>query len=38
MIDAALGDVAGADWSDDPLTRLCDALEAERRPPRFTGR
>lgn len=25
---AALGDVAGADWSDNPLTRLCDALEA----------
>ena len=25
---AALGDVAGADWTDNPLTRLCDALEA----------
>jgi enoyl-CoA hydratase/carnithine racemase len=25
---AALGDVAGADWGDNPLTRLCDALEA----------
>jgi enoyl-CoA hydratase/carnithine racemase len=25
---AALGDVGGADWSDNPLTRLCDALEA----------
>ena len=25
---AALGDVAAADWSDNPLTRLCDALEA----------
>lgn len=25
---AALGDVAGLDWSDNPLTRLCDALEA----------
>jgi enoyl-CoA hydratase/carnithine racemase len=25
---AALGDVAGADWSDNPLTALCDALEA----------
>lgn len=24
---AALGDVAGADWSDNPLTALCDALE-----------
>lgn len=24
---ASLGDVAGADWSDNPLTRLCDALE-----------
>jgi enoyl-CoA hydratase/carnithine racemase len=24
----ALGDVAGADWTDNPLTRLCDALEA----------
>ena len=29
---AALGDVAGADWSDNPLTRLCDALEAFRLP------
>jgi hypothetical protein len=26
MIDAALGDVAGADWSDNPLTRLCGGL------------
>ena len=25
---AALGDVAGADWSENPLTALCDALEA----------
>ena len=25
---AALGDVGGADWTDNPLTRLCDALEA----------
>lgn len=25
---AALGDVAGTDWSDNPLTRLCDTLEA----------
>jgi enoyl-CoA hydratase/carnithine racemase len=25
---AALGDVGAADWSDNPLTRLCDALEA----------
>lgn len=25
---AALGDVAGADWSDNPLTAACDALEA----------
>ncbi len=25
---AALGDMAGTDWSDNPLTRLCDALEA----------
>ncbi|MBP7001404.1 enoyl-CoA hydratase/isomerase family protein [Amaricoccus sp.] len=25
---AALGDVAGRDWSDNPLTALCDALEA----------
>lgn len=25
---AALGDVAGADWTDNPLTALCDALEA----------
>ena len=25
---ASLGDVAGGDWSDNPLTRLCDALEA----------
>ena len=25
---AALGDVAGADWTDNPLTRLCDTLEA----------
>ncbi len=25
---AALGDVAGSDWSDNPLTRLCDTLEA----------
>ena len=24
----SLGDVAGSDWSDNPLTRLCDALEA----------
>lgn len=24
---AALGDVAGADWTENPLTRLCDALE-----------
>ena len=25
---AALGDVGGADWSENPLTRLCDAIEA----------
>lgn len=25
---AALGDVAGADWTDNPLTAACDALEA----------
>lgn len=25
---AALGDVAGQDWSDNPLTAACDALEA----------
>ena len=25
---AALGDVAGANWSENPLTALCDALEA----------
>jgi enoyl-CoA hydratase/carnithine racemase len=25
---AALGDVAGADWTENPLTALCDALEA----------
>ena len=25
---AALGEVAAADWTDNPLTRLCDALEA----------
>jgi enoyl-CoA hydratase/carnithine racemase len=25
---AALGDVGGGDWTDNPLTRLCDALEA----------
>jgi enoyl-CoA hydratase len=25
---AALGDVGGGSWSDNPLTRLCDALEA----------
>lgn len=25
---AALGDVEGGDWTDNPLTRLCDALEA----------
>jgi enoyl-CoA hydratase/carnithine racemase len=25
---AALGDVGAADWTDNPLTRLCDALEA----------
>ena len=25
---AALGDVAGADWTDNPLTALCDAMEA----------
>jgi enoyl-CoA hydratase/carnithine racemase len=25
---AALGDVGAADWSDNPLTRLCDTLEA----------
>jgi enoyl-CoA hydratase/carnithine racemase len=25
---AALGDVEGSDWTDNPLTRLCDALEA----------
>jgi len=25
---AALGEMAGTDWSDNPLTRLCDALEA----------
>ncbi|MBP7240871.1 enoyl-CoA hydratase/isomerase family protein [Amaricoccus sp.] len=25
---AALGDVAGQDWSENPLTALCDALEA----------
>jgi len=25
---AALGEVGAADWSDNPLTRLCDALEA----------
>lgn len=25
---AALGDVAAADWSDNPLTALCDAIEA----------
>ncbi len=25
---AALGDVAGADWTDNPLTALCDAVEA----------
>jgi enoyl-CoA hydratase/carnithine racemase len=25
---AALGDIGGADWSDNPLTRLCDTLEA----------
>jgi enoyl-CoA hydratase/carnithine racemase len=24
---AALGDVGGSDWTDNPLTRLCDALE-----------
>jgi enoyl-CoA hydratase/carnithine racemase len=24
----AFGDVAGADWTDNPLTRLCDTLEA----------
>ncbi len=24
----SLGDVAGVDWSDNPLTRLCDTLEA----------
>jgi enoyl-CoA hydratase/carnithine racemase len=25
---AALGEIAGADWTDNPLTRVCDALEA----------
>ena len=25
---ASLGDVAASDWSDNPLTRLCDTLEA----------
>jgi enoyl-CoA hydratase/carnithine racemase len=25
---AALGDLSGGDWTDNPLTRLCDALEA----------
>lgn len=29
---AALGDVAGSDWSENPLTTLCDRLEALRYP------
>ncbi|MEO1312246.1 MAG: enoyl-CoA hydratase-related protein [Pseudomonadota bacterium] len=29
---AALGDVATSDWSENPLTTLCDALEAVRQP------
>ena len=28
----SLGDVAGMDWTDNPLTRLCDTLEVLPRP------
>ena len=35
---AALGDVAGADWTENPLTAACDALEASRRDDRRAER